>query len=215
MKSVITHLSMVLILTLSTLVVSAQPVSEEEALSKALSFLNTNSEDASWEMKKAPRREPRLKLAQGRPEFFIFNDEANGGYVIVSGDAQAPEVLGYSYSGTFDPDNAPSNMLAWLEGYAEQIRYLQIHKGPSPDTHLVVGDPIEPLIMTKWSQNEPYNLMCPMYNGYRCVTGCVATAMAQVMYYHKWPKETTNVIPAYTTGSTKIQVPEIGITSID
>ena len=54
-----------------------------------------------------------------------------------------------------------------------------------------------------------------MIDGERIVTGCVATAMAQIMYYHKWPKQTTKVIPAYTTETNEIPMPEIGITTID
>ena len=61
------------------------------------------------------------------------------------------------------------------------------------------------MLKTTWYQEEPYNLMAPVYDGEkydwegkRSVTGCVATAMAQVMYYHQWPQEATTTIPSYT-----------------
>lgn len=43
------------------------------------------------------------------------------------------------------------------------------------------------LLSTTWSQEYPYNLSCPSDDGGRCVTGCVATAMAQVIKYHNYP----------------------------
>jgi len=48
---------------------------------------------------------------------------------------------------------------------------------------------IEPLLQTAWGQGSPYNLLCPVKNGKHCQTGCVATAMAQIMHYHQWPAE--------------------------
>ena len=64
--------------------------------------------------------------------------------------------------------------------------------------------PIEPLLKTKWYQLEPYNLLSPLSNGRRTPTGCTATAMAQVMYYHQWPQEATAPIPGYTAQYTLI-----------
>ncbi len=52
-----------------------------------------------------------------------------------------------------------------------------------------IGEAIAPLCMTSWGQGEPFNLECPEYNGERCLSGCVATAMAQVMKYHNWPPQ--------------------------
>lgn len=65
---------------------------------------------------------------------------------------------------------------------------------------------IEPFIKTKWGQRAPYNNYCPTLNGNRCITGCGATAMAQLMYYYKWPLDDTKGIPAYCTARNKIQV---------
>jgi len=48
---------------------------------------------------------------------------------------------------------------------------------------------ISPLLRTQWGQGSPYNLLCPTIAGKHCQTGCVATAMAQVMNFHQWPKE--------------------------
>ena len=48
---------------------------------------------------------------------------------------------------------------------------------------------IAPLLQTQWGQGAPYNLQCPVKNGVHCQTGCVATAMAQLMYFHQCPAD--------------------------
>ncbi len=59
---------------------------------------------------------------------------------------------------------------------------------------------VAPMLPTHWQQSDAFALDCN-FDGNQCVTGCVATAMAQVMYYHQWPTETVNKIPAYTSSS--------------
>ena len=123
----------------------------------------------------------------------------NGGFVIVSGDDRTVPVLGYSRTGNIDMEKMPENMKWWLEGYARQIEALRSgQQGLVSSGVRSSKAAIRPMIKTSWHQNEPYNFMCPDYDyvdydeeGYdadsRCVTGCVATAMAQVMYYWSWP----------------------------
>lgn len=67
---------------------------------------------------------------------------------------------------------------------------------------------IAPLLQTQWGQDDPYNLQCPVKSGKHCQTGCVATAMAQIMYYHRWPAEGydwDNMLPTYTGSETEAQ----------
>lgn len=193
-------------------VVHAQQVSKEKASQKALSFLNKNMSNHQ-STRNATRQTPRLNLANSNSEFFVFNDEANGGYVVVSGDERMPDVLGYSYDGHFDADNLPCNMRAWLEGYAAQVKYLQTHPGAKAATRSESDRvPISPLLKTEWNQTHPYNDQCPEAEEGRCLTGCVATAMAQIMNYHQWPEQTTKPIPGYTNG---IEVSGCSITTID
>lgn len=127
----------------------------------------------------------------GTPLFYVFN--YSDGYVITSADDKFPAILGYSDSGQFDPDNLPENMKTWLNGYAEEmIHYLPIlPDGFGRIMHSLKAkrSPIAPLVTTKWNQDSPYNLLCPMDNYGRSVTGCVATAYAQIMNYHKWPAQ--------------------------
>ena len=178
----------------------AQHVSEQVALERAQSFLQAPASSASPKgMRKAPRKAPRLKAAVTREEFYIFNDEANQGFVIVSGEERTPDILGYSDEGCFDSSNIPDNVKAWLDGYAEQIQAIAASPSKAEEEVDFSREPIAPLMKTKWGQDWPYKKITPIANdGYHCVTGCVATAMAQIMYFYKHPQETAKDIPIPT-----------------
>ena len=147
---------------------------------------------------------------------YVFNLSKDAGYVIVSNDDQTTPILGFSDSGSIDPKNMPDNMRAWLQGYADEIAWFQ----KNGITAISVADKarrraggtqedeksaIEPLLTTKWNQNYPYNAFCPALNDNKnCATGCVATAMAQAMYYTEIKAgnsstTTTKEIPQYTS----------------
>ena len=154
--------------------------------------------------------------------FYVFNADNNSGFVIVSGDDRTVPILAYSRTGSIDMEKMPENMKWWLEGYARQIEALGTSVKPAQRTKtrgVASWSAINPLIQTKWNQGAPYNLRCPDYQGkvfgdegfatndegvystnYICVTGCVATAMAQIMCYWKYPN-TCPALDAYTTYS--------------
>lgn len=128
--------------------------------------------------------------------FYIFNS-SNNEFVIVSGDDCVLPILGYSKEKQFNPDSIPYSTKKWLEDYIFQIRYV-IDNELSQNNSLKiewetlkegkVTDNIEkssvlPLVQTKWNQNPYYNDLCPP----NTVTGCVATAMAQIMKYWNFP----------------------------
>lgn len=130
------------------------------------------------------------------PYYYVFNASGAKGYVMVSGDDRILPVLGYSTDGAFDPANIPANMQGWFEGYEKQIDYVLSQPGitlPAATDNLhsrdAFPDHIDPMITTEWSQDAPYNDLCPMDGNARSVTGCVATSMSQLMYYHKWPEK--------------------------
>lgn len=191
-KFFVSSLCLVIMLCMSVLPMSAQQVTKEAALAKAMAFLQ-KSESSYPNARKAPRKAPQLVLANNRDEFYVFNDEANGGYVIVSGDERTPDVLGYSDGGHYDSGRVPCNMQAVLDGYAEQIGYLRTHpEYKMPVVRRAGETKVAPLLgETTWNQFWPYNEMCPTIDGRHCPTGCVATATAQVMYYHQWPERGT------------------------
>jgi len=179
-----------------TLAAYAGQVSRSQALQKAKQFM--------------PGRQ--LKAVEGgftRGEsvesqaFYVFN-VTGGGFVIVSGDDRTESILGYSETGMIDLGNLPDNLRCWLDNYQQQIEGLADDYQPATKARRRAADEaISPLIKTRWNQYAPYNLQCPVYNSNVCVTGCVATALAQVMYYYKYPVTSTE-IPAYDTRSLKI-----------
>ena len=217
MKNFVTILCVTIGLGLSALPLSAQQVTREVAMEKAIRFLH-KPEEANSNMRHILRKAPQLVLANNRDEFYVFNDEANGGYVVVSGDERMPDVLGYSYDGHFDNDHIPCNIKALLEAYAEQVTHLranqQVDVKKTAD-YDASWKPISPMIECTWGHWTPYNNQCPEIDGQHTASGCVAIAMAQIMYYHQWPKQTTDIIPGYTTETLGIEVPDIPITTID
>jgi len=119
---------------------------------------------------------------------YILNRRDEGGFMILAADDLMPAVLGYSDSGYFDPYNFPASMSAWLKEYGRQLTYAVsygIKKGANTSSNSWASIP--PLCKSKWNQTEPYNNNCPTINGTKSPTGCTATAIAQVIYKHKWP----------------------------
>ena len=159
------------------------------------------------------------------PAVFVFNSTTEG-FVLVSAEDDARAVLGYSDEGTFDANNIPENMQFWLQMYADEMRREGVvsdqgEKVMRRETikRKVIGDEamrreatseeyptISPILgQTIWGQGEPFNNMCPTIGGKRCVTGCVATALSQIMYVHKYPTKGTDS-HSYTTESKKLNV---------
>ncbi len=71
-----------------------------------------------------------------------------------------------------------------LAGNIEKKRFLQ---WPGAGTTSTGG-----WTTTHWHQGEPFNNFCPikLRNGSRSVTGCPATAMAQILFYHQTINQT-------------------------
>ena len=191
---------------------NAAPVSKEEAQQKAANFMAAKT-GMQITLKAAQSGTRRAASAQQEP-FYVFNREG-GGYVIVSGDDRTDDILGYSLTGTFDAANLPTNMRSFLQEYADGIQYLIdndvqiIHHIAKKARRASVGASISPILQRHWDQDSPYNKMCPTVDGTRTVTGCVATAMAQIMGHHNWPAATTTEIPSYTTYTNKITLDAI------
>ncbi len=202
-----------LLLTLLCLVMTgaalAESISETQARGIAERFMASHHKPGN--RLQVAQKGPSLKApaANSRSAYYIFNDaQARGGYVIVAGDDRAPAVLGYSDQGTFDANHVPEAMQHLLDGYAAQIEALS--QGAQPVTLRSSGNAITPLVTASWSQNSPYNILFPILNnGEQAVTGCVATAMAQLMYYWKWPARPTTTIPEYTSTSLQVYMPAL------
>ena len=203
--------------------VMAGDVTPGEALQQAQSFIQNHK--SRVKQASGTTTAPRLTMVKQVKGLYVFNVEKNGGFVIVSNDDRTIPILGYSDSGAIDPNNMPSNMLAWLQGYADEIAWLQQHSSTviasaSTDVPRRVGShvttPISPLVTTTWDQGAPYNNLCPKYSGNnRSATGCVATAMAQVMNYHQWPQSATTAIPGYTSYSYNLSLSSLPAVTFD
>lgn len=174
----------------------------------------TGNPDVAAPALRAVQAAPSLMLTltdqAAQPAIYLFSaadPAASSPYLIVSADSDALPLLGYGDAlPVDDASDLPENMRWWLDEYARQIDWARSHPSIAGDLHLsapVITDinasaspapkvdaswaPIAPLLSSSWGQNAPYNNLCPLLSGNRTVTGCVATAMAQVMYYHRWP----------------------------
>lgn len=201
-----------------TAIVWAGPVTEEQALKQALQFLQTKRPqvaDMPLQLAAQPRQPLAARQRAAQQPFYVFNVGQNEGFVMVSGDDRTPAILGYGENGNMDMSQLPDNLRYWLEEYERQIAQLD-HVQAAPVSHVQRAS-IAPMITTYWGQDAPYNNLCPIdvETQKRSVTGCLATAMAQVMYFHKYPAATTITIPAYRTATLNMLVPAIEPTTID
>ena len=189
-----------LILTAITVVAALGATAAELTPSEALARLS-----ASGGPQMAPAHGAAMPVlsytvsdeTQQRAMAYVFNRPVSGsGYIIVSADDTAPALLGYSDNGSFDIATAPPAMREWLDGYARRIAWgvenASISRAAEPEVKQRAE--IAPKLTTKWNQDAPYWNRCPKINNKSCYTGCVATAMAQIMNWHEWPKQPTGKV---------------------
>jgi len=206
------RLLFLLIAFISSSAVFAEKVTEQEAFQKAQQFLEGKQFiPQKLLQRKNLHREPRKGVDSNA--YYVFNIEDKGGFVIVSGDDRTEAILGYAEHGSFNEENMPSNVKAWF-CYYEQVILSLGDKETKKHHRRSVHTDIAPLVKTAWDQVEPYNNVCSQY-GLQIVTGCVATAMAQVMNYNQWPLTTTTAIPAYTSNMRQLNIAEQPVTSFD
>ncbi len=139
--------------------------------------------------------------------FYLVNF-SNKGWVLVSADDKCFPVIGFSDEGNLDLANLPPALRWWLDGQSEEAvqaagknagyasyisnTWEKLGNGTMEKSHPKIQ--INPLLTSNWNQDAGYNFLCPAYPsgpGGRCYAGCVATTMAQIMYYHKYPEHGT------------------------
>ncbi len=187
------------------------PIGKAMARQAAQSYLASKGKVV--EVNSQPSCSPRKRSAASVEEsqyYYVFNAEGGDGYVIVSGDDRTPEILGYVEHGTFDADAIPENMKSWLTLYTDQVKYLDDNGMPADSKALMprrtktyTRHSIPVLVSARWNQGHPYNLTCPLYyksdgTTDKPASGCVATALAQVMNHYKYPAKLKNVIPSHS-----------------
>lgn len=178
-------------------------------------------------MKQAPEPENTSSLrAQGRdgnsnPEYYVFNNP-DGGWVIIAADDRVNPVIGYSDQGSFNISGMPENVRWWMDGVAQIVNDVRESglvtpaSGWSSQSGITAGAPVsvkDSLETAQWNQGEPYNNLCPVANGenVRSLTGCVATAMAIIMRYNRWPEHGKGVVGGYNTYSYPTYIPPLDI----
>lgn len=208
----ITMKKLFLILLVFPALLYASPVDPATALKVAENFINS-TESSNTNARKMPRKLKRMvshSASAENQQYYIFNSEDSCGFVIVSADNCATPILGYSTEGYIDPNNLPIQLKDLLQAYNDEIQYAVDNNTQTEDsikdlwsrykksslshnTTAVVNE----LISTKWNQYPYYNIKCPAdaslptkFGGHT-TTGCVATAMAQIMKYWEYPNQGT------------------------
>ena len=185
------------------IIVQASPIDEQHARQMAISFFCQRNHETMDDVRitlDVSQHTSRSHVAQSTPYPFYIYNRNGGGYVIISSDDRFPAVLGYSDNGFVSSEDIPENMRWWLDEYQCQLE--GITDSNQEDDHREVSrngeerTPVSPMLTTLWGQYMPYNNQTPLMNGEHALTGCVATAIAQIMYYSRWP-ESVNAIDAY------------------
>ena len=171
----------------------ANTVLPEKAEQNVIEYLRLNDTAVSSLHKKSSASADKLELAytsrhNNLPTYYAFNCK-DGGFVIASADDVAESVLVYCPQGSFDYSSLPANFKWWLSQYDEQISYAAAHPSAVKRTpkQAEKKKDVPYLLSTGWDQDSPYNLLCPKVSTRSCITGCVATAMSQVMKHFEWP----------------------------
>ena len=215
------RLSFLFLLLMMTIVSMGAPVTKQQARQWAQEFMLQRGAQIVSE----PRHAPGMAVDAEQQPLYVFNAMANKGFVIIAGDDCAEHVLGYVTEGSFDENNLPDNFRSWLEMTADEIREashliddagtLQNHtlnEGITAPRFVPTHPAISPLVQTLWNQGGSsdeydsyiYNMLTPTISGKHCVTGCTATAGAQIMYYYQHPKTATAKVPGYTIENSQV-----------
>ncbi len=139
--------------------------------------------------------------------YYVFSDNVNKGFIIVSADDKVKPVLAYSNEETFNKNDIPPSCKYFIDGFSEQIAYAKrINYRATEETNKdwvkysannfkdisATEVPTAPLLLTNWNQGFPYNESCPVDNagpGGHALVGCVAISMSQIMKYYNYPEQ--------------------------
>lgn len=178
----------------------AKPLTPDQAAEGAVEFISASLDGVPSRRAPGNNMNPVIAYTSRSNQlncYYVVN--IGNGFVIMSADDRLPAVLGYSDNGNFDTDKIPDNMRWWLESYKEEIAHWLPNAPESNQTNALsqsmraTRETIEPLMSTMWNQDAPFNNECPIDSRYnvRCPSGCVATAMSQIMKFHEWPLSPT------------------------
>ena len=196
--------SLLFICMLAALMMTATQFSKEQAKQTAKQFVEqkVGKNVSISEIKALPIEQSQSFATSNDCEAMAYavNLDNNEGFVLVVGNDQSHDILGYCDHGTFNEQQMPPNMRSWLKSYmasAAGVKDVNTARSLRTAPGVPTKTRIAPLLKCQWNQDAPYNGLCPVIDDQHCATGCTNTAMAQVMFYHKWPAGTTATIPSY------------------
>jgi len=183
---------------LMTCVVMARELGPDEALSRVLAVMQSgknmrNCRAAKTRMNGVQLRTTLSDNAQHKL-VYVYN-LPQGGFMLASGDTRANAILGYAEDADYDAMQKNPAFMSWMKQCREVLAWLaqQPETEVAESTEVKLTSSVAPLLDDiKWNQGAPYNNLCPIRKNSEgkighAATGCVATAMAQVMCYHQWP----------------------------
>ncbi len=157
-----------------------------------------------------PQQPAALRGKGATAAYYVFNNPQQPGWVIVAGDDRARSILAYGDEDYFDTEEVPECVQDWLNDYAEQIANMSNNASPSTASAPIqspaatMKSRVAPILASKWAQGKPFNQQCPSYTTTSGTqyspAGCVAIAMAQILYYYQSGYGSI-AIPAYTSKS--------------
>ncbi|MFZ4581673.1 MAG: C10 family peptidase [Paludibacter sp.] len=196
-------------LLLLSLFISSILISQVRSVAEALMVAQQLQRTSTNTLQKTPAASNAVQLthiervaavnSDSITTYYVFNKSDNNGFVIVSADERTKPILAYSTEGSFNTSSLPQTLKYWLNVYNNEILSIKPTDKKLTTTinytestnNTSFATTIAPLLGNiKWNQGDPYNNLCPLIppaNTTRSVSGCVATGMAQVMMFHKWP----------------------------
>ncbi len=188
----------------------AKEIKADEALARALSEMKYETQTRA--------AVGDYKLVRSEDHLYVFS--TGKGFLLASADTRANAILGYTDNGTFDQVLLNPAFSEWLDQCKSALKWIS----EQPET----DEPVEHEKMTTrsesfpkvvmpllgsiaWDQSDPFNKYCPVVpkgnvgEGKLCYTGCVATALAQIMKYYEWPKRGTGTV-SYTAETLGIKL---------
>ncbi len=201
MKSIFNRfLSVLCLLFVGIASTFAERISLNDAALVANNFMNTAPSSSLKKGTIAKRMILKSSASNEQPQYYIYENADGEGWVMVAANDIAHPILAYSETGKFRTDNQPTNLKSWLGHYEKEIQLAE-QKGVQATNEIVqewrtlrnggairkATPVVSPLIQTGWDQTAPFWNDCPKKGGNYAYTGCVATAMAQVLNYWQWP----------------------------
>lgn len=207
MKIIMNRLIFILCMLLASVLGHAAPLDREQAEQRTRAFLSVSHEGSAQRRNMMKITSTPFRYLARSEACYVFGFTSGEGIVVAAADDRLPAVLGYSECALPADATMPQNMRSWLLTYDKELKWLNEHGQPTLIAETATESEkvrrlIKPMIATSWGQEAPYNNKVPKEG---CPTGCVATAMAQIMYYHQWPQQATTAIPKYYMASAPLE----------